>query len=115
MSHRTTADPIATAEFNPVEIVAQRGEGVAIAGAAESLDDLGVDFSGGESTGGGDMREAHEGVHQGEFSWMVELEAGNALSCWSDGGLRELSQLAAINKGQGLARREGLPDLGDQE
>jgi hypothetical protein len=30
---------------------------------------------------------------------MVELEAGNALSCWSDGGLRELSQLAAINKG----------------
>ena len=44
------------------------------------LDNVGVDFSGGEGVAGGYVREAHEGVHDGELSGVVELEARNAFS-----------------------------------
>ena len=45
------------------------------------------------------MGEPHEGMHQGELSRVVELEAGDALSRRRDGRFRELSELATIDEG----------------
>jgi hypothetical protein len=58
-----------------------------------------MDFGGGEGIGGCDVCEACERMHQGELPRMVELEARDALSRKRDGRFRELSQLAAIDKG----------------
>jgi len=46
------------AEFR--EVVAERSEGVVLAGAAERFDDGGVDFGCSEGVAGRDMREAHQ-------------------------------------------------------
>jgi hypothetical protein len=68
-------------------------------GAAERFDDGGVDFGSGEGTAGRNVREAHERMHEGELPRVIELEARNALSRRGDRWFRELSQLAAIDKG----------------
>jgi hypothetical protein len=81
------------------EVVAERGERVAFGGAAERFDDGGMDFGGGEGIGGCDVCEGYERMHHGELPRMIELEARNALSRRRDGRFRELSQLAAIDKG----------------
>ena len=64
------------AEFR--EVVAERGNGIAIGGTAECVDDCGVDFSGGEGIASGDVCKPYERVHESELPWMVELEARNA-------------------------------------
>jgi len=51
------------------------------------------------STAGGDVGEAHEGVHQGELSGMVEFQTGNAPPGWTNGRLSELAELAAVDEG----------------
>jgi hypothetical protein len=58
--------------------VAERDERELVGGAAEDLDDVRVDLSGSEGAAGGDVGEAHEGVHQGKLSGMVEFQARNA-------------------------------------
>jgi hypothetical protein len=58
-----------------------------------------VDFGGGEGIAGCDVCEAYERVHQGELPRVIELEAWDALSGRRDRRFRELSQLAAIDKG----------------
>ncbi len=45
------------------------------------------------------MTEAHKGVHERELPWVVELEAGGALSSSGDRRLRQPLQLPAINEG----------------
>jgi hypothetical protein len=40
----------------------------------------GVDFRRGKGVAGGNVSKAHNSVHQGELTWVVELETGNALS-----------------------------------
>ena len=85
------------AEFR--EIVAERGKRVAFGGAAECFDDGGVDFGSGEGIAGCDVCEAQERMHQGELPRVIELEARNALSRRRNCRFRELSQLAAIDKG----------------
>jgi hypothetical protein len=85
------------AEFR--EVVAERGERVAFWGAAERFDDGGVDFGSGEGIAGRDVCEAHERVHEGELPRVIKLEARNAFSSRGDRWFRELSQLAAIDKG----------------
>ena len=50
------------------EIVAQRGKGIAFGGASEGFDDVRMDFRGGEGVAGGNVRKAHERVHQGELA-----------------------------------------------
>jgi hypothetical protein len=52
-----------------------------------------VDFARSEGVAGGDVREAHERVHEGKLPRVIELEARD--DCW----FRKFSQLAAINKG----------------
>ncbi len=52
-----------------------------------------------EAVGGGDMTEAHKGVHKRELPRIVELQAGCAFSSGGDRRLRQLLQLPAINEG----------------
>jgi hypothetical protein len=40
----------------------------------------GVDFGGSEGVAGGDVREAHQRMHEGKLPGVIELEAGDALS-----------------------------------
>ena len=60
---------------------------------------MGVELLGGESVGGRDVGEAHEGVHERQLSGMVEFEAGDASAVRQDGGLGELAELPAIHEG----------------
>lgn len=48
---------------------------------------------------GSDMGEAHQGTHQGQFSRMIQLEAGNALAIGEHGRLAKTAQFAAIEEG----------------
>ena len=73
------------------EIVSQRGESIAVGRASKCLDDVGVDFRGAEGIASGNVREAHEGVHQGELPWVVEPQSRDALSRRGNGRLREPS------------------------
>ena len=58
-----------------------------------------VDLGGGEGAASGDVGEAHEGVHQGELSGMVDFEARNAPPGWTNGRLGELAKLTAVDEG----------------
>ena len=80
------------------EIVSQRGESIAVGRASKCLDDVGVDFRGGEGVARGDVREAHEGIHEGELSRVIEPQTWDAFSSGSNGRLCQPSQLTAINK-----------------
>ena len=64
------------------EIVAERGEGAAIGGAAESVANPSGELGCGEAVGGGDMTEAHERAHERESPRIVELEAGRHVFPW---------------------------------
>src|SRR5262245_29046886 len=81
------------AEFR--EVIAEGSERVVLGVAAERCDDGGVDFGGGECVAGGDVREAHQRVHEGKLPRVIKLEARDALSGSGDCWLRKFSQLAA--------------------
>ena len=81
------------------EIVAERGKRIAVRGTSERLDDVRVDLRSGEAIAGGDVREAHEGVHQGELAGVIEPQSWNAFPCRSNGRFSESLQLAAIDEG----------------
>ncbi len=51
-----------------VKVVAQRGQAVLGGGRAEGLKGVWIDLAGGESVGGRDVREAEQGVHDGQFA-----------------------------------------------
>jgi hypothetical protein len=52
----------------------------------------------GEGITGGYVREADEGMHQGELARMIELEAGNAFAIRQTRGFGELAQLSAVDE-----------------
>src|ERR1700726_111397 len=81
------------------EIVAQRGKRVAFGGTSERLDDVRIEFCGGKAVAGGDVREAHDGVHQGKLAGGVEPQSRNALPRRGNGRFGEPSQLATVNEG----------------
>lgn len=58
-----------------------------------------VDLRSGKAIAGGDVREAHEGVHQGELAGTIEPQSRNAFHCRSNGRFSEPLQLAAIEEG----------------
>jgi hypothetical protein len=47
----------------------------------------------------GDVRETHQGMHEGQLPRMMELQTGDAFAVREDGGLAEVSQLTAIEEG----------------
>ena len=63
------------------------------------LPERGVEVGGGEPTTGGDVGEAHEGMHHRQLSRVIELEAWDPLSIGEDGRLGQFPQLAAVDKG----------------
>jgi hypothetical protein len=56
-----------------------------------------VDLDGGEVIAGSDVREAHEGMHQGELAGMIKPQSWNAFPCRTNGRFGEPLQLAAID------------------
>jgi hypothetical protein len=73
------------------EIIAQGGEGIAVGRASECLDDVGMDFHGGKGIASGDVREAHESMHQGELAGVIEPQSRNASSGRGYGRFSEAS------------------------
>jgi hypothetical protein len=57
-----------------------------------------VEFGSSESVASGDMREPHEGVHEGELSWWSSLRPGMRFRR-SDRGFSQFPELAAIDEG----------------
>ena len=66
------------------EVVAERAERIAVRRASECLDDVGVDFRGGERITSGNVREAH-------MPWVIEPQPRDSLSGQGNGRLREPS------------------------
>ena len=58
-----------------------------------------MEFCSGKAVAGGDVRETHEGLHQGKLAGVIEAQSRNALSRRSDGRFGEPSQLATVNEG----------------
>ena len=71
------------------KIVAQGAESVFGSRAAEGCGSVAVDFSRGEAVLSGDVREADQGMHQGELSGMIEFKPRNAFAVGKD---RRLNQ-----------------------
>ena len=44
------------------------------------------------------MREAYQGVHEGQLSWVVELESRDAFTAGEHGGLGQVMELTSVNK-----------------
>jgi hypothetical protein len=92
------SDKTVGAEFR--EVVAKRSEGVTRGGAAERFDDGGLDFGGRKGIASRDVCEAHKRTHEGELprgDRALGLECAFPVAVID--GFRELSQLAAIDKG----------------
>ena len=85
------------AEFR--EVVTEGGEGELFGGTAKGLDNVRVDLGGGEGTSGRYVGKAHEGVHEGELSGVVEFETRDAPSGGGNCRLRELAELTSVDEG----------------
>jgi hypothetical protein len=62
------------------KVVAERSERVVLAGAAERLTTAGWVSAVMQGVAGGDVREAHQRMHEGKLPRVIELEARDALS-----------------------------------
>src|SRR5882724_4556859 len=58
-----------------------------------------MDLSSNEGAAGGDVSEAHQGMHKSQLPGIVQFQTRNAFTATKDGGLRQLAELTAINKG----------------
>jgi hypothetical protein len=81
------------------EVVSKSGQAVRLGGGTERGDGMRVDFRGAEGPRCRDLSETDQGVHQGELSGIVELEAGDAFAGRGQGGFGKVSELPAIDKG----------------
>ena len=48
---------------------------------------------------GGDVREAHQRLHQRQLAWVVEFESRYALACRYDGRCGQRSHLSEVDEG----------------
>jgi hypothetical protein len=80
------------------EVVAERGQAVALGGGAQGGDHMRTDLTGAEGAGCRDLGEAHQGMHQGQLPGIVELETGNAFAGRGEGGFGAFLELPAIDK-----------------
>ena len=81
------------------EVVSKRGQAVLLGGGTQGGNGMRIDFRGAEGPGCRDLSKTDQGVHQGELSGIVELEAGDTLAGRGQGRLGEVSELPAIDKG----------------
>ena len=52
----------------------------------------------GEGVARSGVGEAYQGVHEGQLSWVVELESRDAFTAGKHGGLCQVMELASVNK-----------------
>ena len=64
----------------------------------QSGQNVGIKFGGGKGVVGSDVSEAYQGVHEGQLSWVVEFEPGDAFTAGKHGGSRQVVELASVNK-----------------
>lgn len=57
-----------------------------------------MDLSSGEGAAGGDVSEAHQGMHKSQLPGIVQFQTRNPLTRRKDGGLCQLAQLTAVDK-----------------
>jgi hypothetical protein len=69
-----------------------------VGGHLQGSQDVGIKFSGGEGVAGSDVSETHQGMHHSQLSWVVEFESGDAFTAGKDGGLRQVMELASVDK-----------------
>src|SRR5215471_14323213 len=81
------------------KIVSKRCQRVSGSGSSQSSGRVGMDFGGREAVLRCEMRKAHESLHESQLPRVIELESRNALAIGQNGGLSELQQLPAIDKG----------------
>lgn len=58
-----------------------------------------MEFCGRKRVRRGDVREAHQGMHQGQLPRVIELQTRDAFAVREDSGLAEVPQLATIEEG----------------
>ena len=58
-----------------------------------------MDLRSGEDAAGGDVSEAHQGMHESQLPGIVQFQSRNPFTATKHGGLRELAQLTAVDKG----------------
>src|SRR5947208_15710701 len=63
------------------------------------LQGLWILVAGSEGAFGGEVAEAHQGVHEGELPRLVELQTRNASAVGKQRGLGELTKFLAVHKG----------------
>ena len=64
-----------------------------------------MDLLGSEFAGESNVRETYQGMHKGELTGMIELEARNTLAIGKNGWFGQFPQLTAIHEGV-----SGLPN-----
>ena len=63
-----------------------------------------VDLASGEAIAGGDVREAHEGVHQGALAGVIKPQSWNAFSRRSNGRFGEPSPRSTNRDPHGMGQ-----------
>jgi hypothetical protein len=58
-----------------------------------------MDLSSGEAAAGGDVSEAHQGMHESQLPGIVQFQTRNPFTGAKDCGLGQLAQLTAVDKG----------------
>src|SRR6201984_2404997 len=59
---------------------------------------MGIKLGGGEGVARSDVSEAYQGVHEGQLSWVVDVEPRDAFTTGKHGGLCQFVELASVNK-----------------
>src|ERR1700751_819446 len=59
---------------------------------------MGIKLGGGEGVARSDVSEAYQGVHEGQLSWVVEFEPGDAFAAGKHGGLCQVVELTSVGK-----------------
>src|SRR5204863_254096 len=65
----------------------------------ECLQGLRVQVAGGEGAFGGEVAEAHQGVHEGQLSGLIQLQTRDAPAVGKKCRLGELAKFLAVHKG----------------
>src|SRR6185436_14041689 len=81
------------------KVVTQRSQLVLLGAEPTRRQSLGMKVGGGKRPTSGKMGKAHQGVHQSQLPGIVQLQTWNPFAREQDGGLAQLAQLAAVNKG----------------
>ena len=81
------------------EVVAELRQVIRLGGDAQCRDGMGIEVGRLEGPTRGDVRESHEGVHEGQLPRMIQLQARDAFAGGEHRGLGEAPELATVEEG----------------